>query len=215
MSRSLKKTIILLIFTGKSHAMKSRASLVIVIGIWVIFMNSCKEEEKEEILGHTYEGKMAVVYTKGFPSFSTVVRMDISIDKFGTVTFSGGGASDSFDAEDVYYEDGKPATKIKMSGSLTFNAADGEVRIDGGEQNVLIRVDSKIDGQMTVWGWDDDLGWIQVLDIPYTYEDKFSDGPLQFNLLQATNFYGQDISMTLPDLQGTFTYGYNLTLSPF
>jgi hypothetical protein len=102
-----------------------------------------------------------------------------------------------------------------MSGSLTFNAADGEVRIDGGEQNVLIRVDSKIDGQMTVWGWDDDLGWIQVLDIPYTYEDKFSDGPLQFNLLQATNFYGQDISMTLPDLQGTFTYGYNLTLSPF
>ena len=64
---------------------------------------------------------------------------------------------------------------------------------------------------MTVWGWDDDLGWVLALDTPFSYADTYSDGQMEFNIDNAV-FGGSSIKKTLPDLEGTFTYGYTLLL---
>ena len=179
----------------------------------MIFQSCEKSEDTDTIkLSNNYSGFIKVVYERGFPQFSCMAKLDVEIWKDGTVVVTGSGDSDTFDAEDVYYEDGKPVTKVKMSGTLMFYGAQGEVMVDGDNEYALIEVSSSIDGQMTVWAWDDEMGWIQVLDTPYTYEDKYSDGPFQFNILYAIIGDGHSISQTLPDLQGTFTYGYTLWL---
>ena len=175
---------------------------------------SCKEEEEEPILTMNYEGKIAVVYTKDLPAISAVAKLDVSIQKDGTVTFTGQGASQSFDEEGILYDGDKPVTKIRMAGTLTFYDASGTVQEvqETGATAVLVLTHTVIEGQMTVWAWDDEMGWIQVLDVPYTYEDEFSDGGLQFDLAQACGPFGEDIATTQPDIYGTFTSGYNLTL---
>jgi hypothetical protein len=180
----------------------------------LILFYSCNNSENEPELSHNYAGLLSVEYTKGFPAFTSTAKLDVEIRKDGTVTFNGGGDSDEFEAEDILYEDEKPATKIKMTGTLVFNGAQGEVMIADEDEYALIKVSSSLYVQMTVWAWDEDLGWIQVIDLPHTQEDKYSDGPLQFDILAASTLNGQSIKRTLPDIQGTFTYGYNLTLIP-
>lgn len=187
---------------------------VIALIILIISFFSCNEDDNSIELSHSYTGVLSVEYTKGFPEFTSSAKLDVDIQKDGTVTFTGGGDSDEFEAEDILYEDGKPATKIKMTGTLVFNGAQGEVMIADDVEYVLIKVSSSLYVQMTVWAWDDELGWIQMVDLPQTQEDKYSDGPLQFGILAASSLNGQSIKKTLPDIQGTFTYGYNLTLIP-
>lgn len=182
------------------------------LSILTIWFSSCKNSDEEDLLSNSYAGLLTVEYTKGFPAFTSIAKLDVEIQKDGTVTFTGGGDNDSFNAEDIYYEGGKPVTKIKMTGTLTFHGAQGEVMILDSKEYVLISVSSSIDGQMTVWGWDDDLGWIQVFDLPFDYEDNYSDGNMQFSLLNASSGEGESIKKTLPDIQGTFTYGYKLDL---
>jgi hypothetical protein len=187
---------------------------VIAFCCFALSINSCKKDENNIELSNSYSGLLLVEYTKGFPAFTSTARLGVDIMKDGTVTFSGGGDSDEFEAEDILYEDGKPATKMKMTGTLVFNGAQGEVMIADTIEYVLIKVSSSLYVQMTVWAWDDELGWMQVIDIPHTQQDKYSDGPLQFGILDASSLNGQSIKRTLPDVQGTFTYGYNLTLIP-
>jgi hypothetical protein len=191
-----------------------RIIFVVTLAVMVIPFFSCNEDDNSIELSHSYSGVLSVEYTKGFPEFTSTAKLNIDIQKDGTVTFSGGGNSDEFEAEDILYEDGKPATKIKMTGSLVFNGAQGEMMIADTNEFVLIKVSSILYVQMTVWAWDDELGWMQVIDLPQTQEDKYSDGPLQFRILDASSLNGQSIKKTLPDVQGTFTYGYNLTLIP-
>jgi hypothetical protein len=186
----------------------------IALAIFINSFFSCNKDDNSIELSNSYTGVLSVEYTKGFPEFTSTAKLNVDIQKDGTITFSGGGDSDEFEAEDILYEDGKPATKIKMTGTLVFNGAQGEAMIADSSEYVLIKVSSSLYVQMTVWAWDDDLGWMQVIDLPHTQEDKYSDGPLQFRILDASSINGQSIKRTLPDVQGTFTYGYNLTLIP-
>jgi hypothetical protein len=187
---------------------------VIAPAVMIVSFFSCNDDDNSIELSNSYTGVLSVEYTKGFPAFTSTAKLDVDIQKDGTFTYSGGGDSDEFEAEDILYEDGKPATKMKMTGTLVFNGAQGEVMIADSSEYVLIKVSSSLYVQMTVWAWDDELGWIQVIDIPHTQQDKYSDGPLQFRILDASSLNGQSIKRTLPDVQGTFTYGYNLTLIP-
>lgn len=185
---------------------------IVLFSALISIFSSCRENENNDVLTRGYTGVLSVEYTKGFPAYTSTAKLNVDIQKDGTVTFSGGGDSDEFEAEDILYDEGKPVTKIKITGTLVFNGAQGEVMIDGDNKYVLIKVSSSLYVQMTVWAWDDDLGWIQMLDIPHTQEDKYSDGPMQFNILNASSQNGQSIKETVPDIEGTFTYGYNLTL---
>jgi hypothetical protein len=180
------------------------------------YFGSCKKSENEIELPYNYAGGLTLEYRKGFPSFSSSAMLGVNVTKDGMVTFDGGGASSNFDAEDIYYEGAEPVTKVRMVGTLTFHGATGEVKLINEKESILVRVSSSIAGQMTVWAWGgDESGWVQALDIPWTYEDKYSDGTLQYTLVNASGLTGESIKKTLPDMQGTFTYGYTLLLIPF
>jgi hypothetical protein len=179
-----------------------------------LILTSCKKDKDKTELPYMYAGAVQVEYSKGFPSFMVKASNGVLIAKDGTVTFDNDGKSNNFDAEDVYYEDGSPVTKFRYSGTLKFVSAAGNVREINNTYYVMVKVHSFINGTAMIWGWDDDMGWINVQEIPYIYEETFSDGELQFSMDNASGLNGQDIKKTLPDLTGTFTYGYNLTLAP-
>ncbi len=195
--------------------MKKTTGLTGVFILFIIFcLNSCNNDENEAVLSNYYLGVLSVEYTRGFPQYTATAKLDVDVRQDGTIIFSGGGDSDEIDAEDILYEEGKPVTKIKVTGTLVFNGAQGEAVISGSDELARIRVSSDLFVQMTVWAWDDDLGWIQMFDMPHTQQDQYSDGDLEFNINTACSSSGHDIKATFPDIQGTFTYGYNLSLVP-
>lgn len=186
------------------------SALPIVLALSLL---SCKKGDNNN-LSHSYTGVLSVEYSKGFPDFTAKAKLNVGLDKSGVFTFTGNGDMDEFDEEDILYEDGKPVTKIRMAGTLMFNGAQGDISISGEDEFAMIKVSANLYVQMIVWAWDDELGWIQMMDELHTQQDQYSDGAMQFNILHASSLNGQDIKSTLPDIQGTFTYGYNLTLIP-
>lgn len=181
--------------------------VILVIIAWT----GCKDKkENKPQLPNSYYGTLYAEYTKGFPAFSIIEDMDVYVSKDATVTF-GAGETKSFDKEETSYESGKPVLKIHMKGSMTFHEASGEYFKNSGQEYLLILVHMTIQGQMTVWSWDEDLGWILFLDEPIFYEDTYADGTLQFSIAEAV-MTGDSIMQTIPDYQGTFTYGYKLFL---
>jgi len=186
--------------------------LLLVSVVFVAAVTGCKKNKDNTTppLSNSYAGSISVEYTKGFPQFSVTIPMDVAIAKDRTVTFGAGGSKD-FDEEDTLYDNGKPETRIRMVGTVTFHEAKGEYKEIGGKAYLWVWVHMTIAAQMTVWGWDDDQGWIQVFDTPFNYEDAYSDGQMQFGIDEAV-LTGASIKQTLPDLQGTFTYGYLLWL---
>jgi hypothetical protein len=182
----------------------------LIILLLIIFTGCKKKKEEKPQLSNSYYGTLYVEYTKGFPAFSIIEDMDVYVSKDATVTF-GPGETKSFDKEETSYESGKPVLKIHMKGSMTFHEASGEYFENNGQEYLLILVHMTIQGQMTVWSWDEDLGWILFLDEPIFYEDTYDDGTLQFSIPEAV-MGGDSIKQTIPDYQGTFTYGYTLNL---
>ena len=190
-----------------------RLIILFQLAMLIALFSGCKKKTEDSTppLSHSYAGALSLEYTKGFPQFSVTVLTDVSVSKDRKVTF-GNSDSESFDKEDIQYDNGKPVLKIHMSGTLTFHEAKGEYKEISGIAYLWIWVHTAISGQMTVWGWDDEQGWILAMDTPYTYEDEYSDGQMQFSVDEAV-ISGASIKKTLPDIQGKFTYGYTLGLS--
>ena len=193
--------------------MKTISQLISVnLALSMLLTAGCKKktDDTQDLLPVSYTGAMTLEYTKGLPAFSVTVEMAISISKDRKVTFGGGGSS-NFDKTDIKYEDGKPVVKIRMTGTLALHEAKGEYKEISGEDYLWVWTHSSVNGQMTVWAWDDDAGWVQMVDTPFDYEDQYSDGNMQFSVAEAT-LTGAEIKKTLPDIEGTFTYGYLLLL---
>jgi hypothetical protein len=162
----------------------------------------------------SYTGVLTLKYSRDFPGFSQSVGMKVDINKTGDVTFGNGG-SKNFDATDIKYDNrGNPALKLQMKGSLEFNSAEGKCDILNNQELVFISVDSRISGTMTIWIWDKDKAeWIEPPSVPHTipfeYQDSYSDGEMQFSI---STIEDSEIKVTQPDLYGTWTYGYTLSL---
>jgi hypothetical protein len=188
-----------------------RPAFVFALAVFIVFSPGCKKnDDSSNDLARPYSGELSLEYSKGFPQFSVTVKAGITVARDRTVTF-GAGNSQPFDSEDIYYENQKPVTKVRMKGTLTFHEAKGESRLVSGAECILVLAHTSVAGQMTVWAWDDELGWVQVLDTPYSYEDTYGNGQLQFSLDYAV-LNGSYVKKTVPDLQGNFTYGYLLKL---
>jgi hypothetical protein len=189
-----------------------RLLVIIQLAFLTAAIAGCKKKNDNTtpLLPHSYSGALSLEYTKGFPQFSVTVTTDVTVSKDRSVTF-GSSDSEAYDKEEIKYENGKPAVKIHVSGTLTFHEGKGEYKEISGIAYLWIWVHTSINGQMTLWGWDDDLGWVLALDTPYTYEDEYSDGQMQFPVDDAV-LSGASIKKTLPDAEGTFTYGYLLIL---
>ncbi len=187
-----------------------RVSVVILLAVAALALNGCKKDK--DVLSVKYSGTLVYTYTRGFPPFTATSTMDVTLGKDGVLT-SGTFTTASFDEEKTKYENLKPVMKIHMAGTVKLDQAKGNYQQINGEDKVLVYIHSLIDASMQVYGWDDDLGFILVMDEPFTYEDEFSDGTWEFSLDDAV-ITGSTISVTLPDIEGSSTYGYTLWLMP-
>jgi hypothetical protein len=138
--------------------MKTPFSFLIVLLSCSFILVSCKKDKDRIELPHMYAGALQIEYTKGFPSFSVKAVTGVIISKNGMVTFDNNGKSNNFDAEDIYYEDGEPVSRFRMTGTLKFISAAGEVKEINEKYNVLVKVNTIVNGTVTICGWDDDLG---------------------------------------------------------
>jgi hypothetical protein len=183
--------------------------LSIILSILFLFLTGCKKEDKP-VLSTSYSGTLFYEYSKGFPDFKAVSTLGVNLDKNGALT-SASFQPSSFDNEAVKYNGTKPEMKIHMTGTVTVDEAQGNYTEIDGVGKVLIRIHSVIQGNMKIYGWDDDLGWILATDQDFNYKDEFSDGTWEFSFAEAV-LSGSTISTTLPDIEGTSTYGYTLFL---
>jgi hypothetical protein len=194
--------------------MKSSSLLVSVILILPILAGTgCKKkDDNKQVLSNSYAGVITFEYSRGFPSFTAVSTLNVTMGKDGVLT-SGTYEPDSFDEEAIKYEGTKPVMKLHVVGTVTFDAAQGNYALIDGADKLLIYLHSVIEGTMEIYGWDDDLGFILVTTQDFIYTDEFSDGTWEFDLTDAV-LDGSKIIVTFPDIEGTSTYGYTVMLVP-
>jgi hypothetical protein len=200
--------------TSKSAFMKPIQ--LILAGSLLFILATCKND-KEPIFSNNYVGSLYLEYSRGFPDFSKMIRMDLSMDKDGVVTFGNGG-SESFGGVDTLYDEGEPVLKMEVEGSMEFNSASGRGDVIDGKEFLFIMVDSRVHGTQYIWIWDDDnQRWIEPPsgghELPFDYSDTYSDGEMQFSVVDAT-LDGSSFKITFPDAEGVSTYGYTLYMSP-
>jgi hypothetical protein len=190
----------------------------ILLGLFSFMLITCKKDKEDEPeLESHYIGSLYFEYSRDFPDFSEKVRMDVDVSKTGVVTFSGGG-SKNFDATAIKYDDeGVPVLKLQMVGTVSLNSASGRAEVIDKKELLFVLVDSRIQGTMYLWVWDDDTKqWMEPPagghEFPFDYQDSYSDGEMQFSIVDAV-LTESAVKVTLPDIEGTFTYGYTLSLS--
>jgi hypothetical protein len=185
--------------------------LAVALAFPVLFLTGCKKEDKP-VLSNDYFGTLVYEYSRGFPEFKAVSTLTVSLDKNGVFT-SGTSVPASFDKEQIKYNGTKPEMKMHVTGTVTADKAQGNYSKIDGVDKLLILIHSVIEGTMEVYGWDNDLGWVLLTTQDFTFTDEYSDGTWEFSLDEAV-LSGSSIVATLPDIEGTSTYGYTLYLLP-
>jgi hypothetical protein len=179
----------------------------------MVVLTSCSKSDSSAPppLEHSYLGTLTFEMSRGFPAFSVSTKLDVSIGSDRTVTF-GAGESKAFDEMDTLYQDSTPVTRIRMTGTVHFIEAKGAWFNQYDRDYLLALRHAVVQGQMTVWAWDDVSGWVQSMDTPFNYEDTYDDGETQFSVDEAV-LNGSSVSVTIPDVQGETTYSYTLNLT--
>jgi hypothetical protein len=195
---------------------RRRITTGLAILIMLAGIQGCKkesEEDKNQNYAKGYTGTLTMEYTRDFPEFDAIIHINVAVSGEGIMT-SGPSVSCLINAEDTFYEGIEPKLRMRLNGSMTLHETQGNTYTLDGTQYMGVLVHSTIQYQETVWFWDDDnQQWVQFIDAPVSYSDEYSDGEFQFNMVNA-QLGGSEIKATLPDLQGTFTYGYMLFLIP-
>ena len=186
----------------------------ILLGLFSLMLITCKKDN-EPVLPSNYGGSLYLEYNRDFPEFSKKIMMDVEIKKTGLVTFGSGG-SESFSGTDTLFDEGEPVLKMQVEGTIAFTSASGRAEVIDGKEFLFVLADSRVQGTMYLWIWDDDNNqWIEPPvgghEFPFDYQDSYSDGEMQFSIVDAV-LDESSIKVTLPDVEGSFTYGYTLLL---
>jgi hypothetical protein len=178
-----------------------------VVFLIVLFCSCSKEKEENDQLDKDYKGTLRFEYTRSFPAFSAIIDMDVDLYRSGDIIISQ-PSSEHFDATGEV-----PNTvKLRETGDIIITSLSGSYKTINGSPYVIINANTLIDGTMTVWGWDDDRGWIFPIDIPYTNENPV-ESPMNFDFHKVT--MSEDIiGGTVPAFQGDLTVRWILGLMP-
>lgn len=191
----------------KTPPSSSGMRILPVVFLSVLFCSCSKEKEENNQLDKDYKGTLRFEYTRSFPAFSAIIDMDVDLYRSGDIIISQ-PSSEHFDATDVV-----PNTvKLRETGDIIITSLSGSYKTIDGSPYVIINANTLIDGTMTVWGWDDDRGWIFTIDIPYTNENPV-ESPMNFDFHKVT--MSEDIiGGTVPAFQGDLTVRWILGLMP-
>lgn len=186
-------------------------TLPILLTLLIIVFVSCKKEEDPKPES-SYGGVLTLTYERTFPEFSVTITMDVEIDISGEVYISQPDQANYDSGEDVIIiEDSK--IKQQETGTITITSLSGIYKEINGDGYLSVHASTLIDGTQTTWGWDDDLGWVFPVEVPFSLEDPI-ESPMNFNIDDAAiNASGSFLGTTIqvPPF-GSMTYTWTLGL---
>lgn len=168
---------------------------------------SCHKDTDVVELTSGYLGTLTLEYSRTFPSFSNIVTIDIDINKTGEVTID---LSDvvPYDAVDEV----TGTAKLREEGSIAVSTLSGKVSFTNDGEYVIINARTFIIGAITIWGWDDNMGWIFPQTVPIEVFDPVIS-PLNFSIDEST-LSGDEIGAIVPGYMGNMTFKWTLLLVP-
>lgn len=180
----------------------------LLLMIWASFMLvGCHKDTDEIELTTGYLGTLTLEYSRFFPLFSNIVTIDIDIDKSGEVTIDLPGVV-SYDAVDEV----AGTVKLREEGSIAVNTLSGKVNFTDDGEFVIIYARTLIIGAMSVWGWDDEIGWIFTQTVPVEVADPV-ESPMSFSIDESI-LVGDEIGTTVAGYMGNMTFKWTLLLVP-
>lgn len=186
-------------------------TLPILLTLLIIVLVSCKKEEDPKPDAN-YIGLLTLEYSRTFPEFTAMVIMEVEIDKSGEVYISQPDQANYDSGEDeIVIEDSK--IKQQETGTITITSLSGTYKEIDGDGFLSVHASTLIDGTQTTWGWDDDLGWVLPIEVPFSLEDPI-ESPMNFNIDDAViNASGSFLGTTIqvPPF-GSMTYTWTLGL---
>jgi hypothetical protein len=182
---------------------------MLILTIAIIFLISCSKEEPTpvepapieppEILTNDYSGWLELHFTNQYPAFDETTQVDVTINKYGEVTFGTGTLSYSGD-------DNNGQSRIVRNGTLQLNPT-GYYFDNSGEDYIGVDENTTVNENMIVYYWDG-TQWVEALNENIT--DTWHGG-LAFSIDDAV-INGSIIQVVTA--QGSVTWGLYLVVIP-
>jgi hypothetical protein len=187
-----------------------KPNLLNFVFLLFLFAISCKKEENPKP-DSNYVGILTLEYSRSFPEFSTTITMEVEIDKSGEIYISEPDQVE-YSGEDEMDLDGS-LIRQNETGTITITSLNGAFKEKNGEGYLSVNAHTLIDGIQITWAWDDDLGWIQLIEEPFSLEDPV-ESPMDFNIDDAVvAAEGSQLGATMVvEPFGTVTYMWTLIL---
>ncbi len=151
------------------------------------------------VLSNEYSGFLQLKFSNTYPEFDETAQVDVTINRFGEVTFGSGTLT--------YNADGNNGqSRIIRNGTLQINP-NGYYFDNGGEDYIGVNENTTINENMIVYYWDGNT-WVEVLNENIT---NTWNGGLAFSIDDAV-LTGSIIQVVT--VQGSASWGLYLVVIP-
>jgi hypothetical protein len=166
--------------------------LILVLHSLILLSCSMDEQnptEPPQVLSHDHMGFLQLRFTNTFPAFDETVQVDVTVDKYGKVTFNTGTLSYNAD-------DNNGQSRIVRVGTLSLNPK-GSHFVSNGEDFIEVDENTTINENMIVYYWDDNSqSWIEMINenINNTWHGglafNIDDAVLNGSVIQSVTAWG-------------------------
>jgi len=152
-----------------------------------------------QVLSNEYSGFLQLRFTNTYPAFDETVQVDVTINKYGEVTFDSGTLTYNAD-------DNNGQSRIVRNGTLQLNPT-GNYFDNSGEDFIAVDENTTVNENLIVYYWDGQ-GWVEALNENIT---ETWHGGLAFSIDDAA-INGSIIQVVTS--QGSVTWGLHLVVIP-
>ena len=177
---------------------------LLILVIPILFLVSCSKEEPTpveppEVLTNVYSGWLELHFTNQYPAFNETVQVDVTIDKYGAVTFGSGTLSYNAD-------DNNGQSRIVRNGTIQLNPT-GNHFDNNGADFIAVDENATVNENLIVYYWDG-IQWVEALNENITdtwhggYAFSMDDAVINGSIIQVVT------------AQGSATWGLYLVVIP-
>lgn len=177
-----------------------------IVSLVVLFHSCAKEKEDPHNLTRDYTGSLIFEYSRSFPAIQEIITMELELYKSGDILIS----QPSGHHYDATAEE-PSVVKLRETGDIILTSLSGRYKVIDNEPCVVINANTIIDGNQTIWAWDDENGWVLPTEIPFSLDNPVGS-PMNFDFDKA--LMEDIIGATVPAYLGTVTIKWRLALMP-
>jgi hypothetical protein len=152
-----------------------------------------------QVLSNEYSGFLQLRFTNTYPAFDETAQVDVTINKYGEVTFDSGTLTYNAD-------DNNGQSRIVRNGTLQLNPT-GNYFDNNGEDFIAVDENTTVNENLIVYYWSGQ-GWVEALNENIT---ETWHGGLAFSIDDAA-INGSIIQVVTA--QGSVTWGLHLVVIP-